>query len=165
MCIRDRFLDKVKLGVQDLARVVMLDPEKVVGHAQSAKAMEVLHGPMVELIEELQPQMEQHFKNLLLKMAMTVLIQSKLAAKVPVIVPPNYVPKSLELMGVWPAIFPQTMEDLQKKVSIASSVSSANLISRETMTRWLAKDFDVEDIEEEVRKVNEQPVINPFGGF
>jgi len=33
------------------------------------------------------------------------------------------------------------------------------------MTKWLAKDFGVEDIEEEVRKVNDQPVINPFGGF
>ena len=37
--------------------------------------------------------------------------------------------------------------------------------SRATLTRWLAKDFGVENIEEEVAKVGTQKVINPFGGF
>lgn len=159
------FRDKIRLGVQDLARVVMLDPEKMVGHAQSAKAMEVLHGPMVELIEEMRPMVEKNIQALMLKMTLATLIQSQRGVITPITVPPGYQPKSLNLTLDWPEIFPPTMEDLRTKVSIATQVASGNIISRETMMKWLAKDFGVENIEEEIERVANQPVINPFGGF
>lgn len=159
------FRDKIKTNIQDLTRVVMLDPEKIVGSAQSAKAMEVLHGPMVELIEELRPQLEKHLTNLVLKMAMTNLVVFTQSGQAPIPIPPGYKPQSLDVTIIWPDIFPPTMEDLQKKVAIATSAAAGNLISRETMTKWLAKDFDIESIEEEVAKIAAQPVINPFGGF
>lgn len=159
------FRDMVRLGIQDLARVVLLDPEKMVSHAQSGKAMEVLHGPMVELIEEMRPGIEKSLTNLVLKMAMTNLIQDSRGAPVPIQIPPGYRPKNLNIVVAWSPVFPPTMEDLQKKVSVASQAASANLISRETLTKWLAKDFDIEDVEAEVERVNTQPVINPFGGF
>jgi hypothetical protein len=44
-------------------------------------------------------------------------------------------------------------------------VSQASLISRETLTRWLAKDFDVQDVEAEIEKIANQPSLNPFGAF
>ena len=157
--------DKMKMGVQDLTRVVMLDPEKIVGSAQSAKAMEVLHGPMVELVEELRPQLEKHLQSLLLKLAMTTLLMNSRGDIVPIEIPAGYVPKSASLTFVWPPIFPLTMQDLQQKVSIASSATGANLISRETATKWLAKDFGVENIEEEIAKIAAQPQLNPFGSF
>ncbi len=159
------FRESIKLNIQDIARVVMMDPEKIVGHAQSAKALEVLHAPMIELIEELQPGVGRSLTNFVMKMTITSLLVSKQGGLMAVQIPPGFRPKSLNLIPTWPAIFPQTMEDLQKKVGVAVQASSANLISRETGTRWIAKDFDVEDVEEEVRKVNAQPVINPFGGF
>jgi len=65
----------------------------------------------------------------------------------------------------WPPIFPQTIEDLQKKASLVNTVTAGNLISRETGTRFLARDFGVDNVEEEVQKIAAQPVINPFGGF
>lgn len=157
--------DKMKMNVQDLTRVIMLDPEKIVGNAQSAKAMEVLHGPLVELVEELRPQLEKHLNSLILKMAMTTLLLNERGEMVPIDIPQGYVPKSATIIFVWPPIFPLTMEDLQKKVAIASSVAGANIISRETAMKWIAKDFGVEDIEEELAKIAAQPVINPFGGF
>ena len=159
------FRDKVRLNVQDIARVVLLDPEKVVGHAQSAKAMEVLHGPMVELIEELRPQLEKGLINFCMKMMLATLIQNQRGAPVPVNIPPGYKPTSLNVTVSWPEIFPPTMEDLRTKVAIATSVTSANIISRETAMKWIAKDFGVEDIEEELNKVDTQKVINPFGAF
>jgi len=161
----DGFRDKVKLNIQDITRVVMLDPEKIVGSAQSAKAMEVLHGPMVELVEELRPQMEKHLQNLVLKMAFTNLILDSRGGDTPVPIPPGYKPQSLDLNISWPPIFAPTMQDLQQKVAIAVSAASGNLISREAMTKWLAKDFDIESVEEEVMKIDNQKVINPFGGF
>lgn len=159
------FRDKMKMNVQDLTRVIMLDPEKIVGNAQSAKAMEVLHGPLVELVEELRPQLEKHLNSLILKMAMTTLLLDARGELVPIEIPQGYKPKSASIVFIWPPIFPLTMEDLQKKVSIASAVSAANILSRETAMKWLAKDFGVEDIEEELAKIAAQPVINPFGGF
>ena len=54
--------------------------------------------------------------------------------------------------------------DLQGKVSLAASAVTNNLISRETGTKYLAKDFNVEDVEEELRKIMAQPILNVFGG-
>jgi len=159
------FRGKVRLSIQDLARIVLLDPEKVVTHASSGRAMEVLHGPMVELVEELQPQFEGHIRNLMMKMALTNAIQARKFAAVPVNMPEGYNPINFFPIASFPPVFPQTIEDLQKKVSVAVQAASGNIISRETMTRWLAKDFDIEDIEEELAKIENQPVINPFGSF
>lgn len=159
------FRDKVKQDMMDVVRVLMMDPEKIVGSAQSAKAMEVLHGPFVELIEELRPILEKSIINLCLKMTVTVLIQASRGASTPVIIPPGFAPKSTNVTAMWPEVFPMTMQDLQQKVQVASTVTSANIISRETATRWVAKDFGIEDIDEELVKIKNQPVINPFGAF
>lgn len=157
--------DKVRMSIQDVTRIIMLDPEKIVGNAQSAKAMEVLHGPMVELIEELRPMLEKSITSLVLKMALANLILNEMGALTPVTIPEGYAPQSLNVTVQWPEIFPMTMEDLQKKVSIVSQVTGANVISRETAMKWIAKDFGIENIEEELAKIAAQPVINPFGGF
>lgn len=159
------FRDKVRLSVQDIARIVLLDPEKMVGHAQSAKAMEVLHGPLIELINELRPVVEEKLVTLVQKMAVTVLVLARQGAFIPLRIPEGFVPKSLNITLSWPPIFPLTMQDLQQKVSVVSSATGANLLSRETGTKWLAKDFGVEDVDEEIRRISAQPVLNPFGMF
>lgn len=157
--------DKVRLGIQDISRVILMDPEKVVGHAQSAKAMEVLHGPLVDLIEELRPNVEEHITKLIQKMSLVVLLQARFGQPVPFELPPNYQPSTLQPEVIWPPIFAQTIQDLRDKVQVAVSASSASLISRETLTQWLAEDFGIENVEEEVARVNAQPVLNPFGSF
>lgn len=159
------FRDKVRLNISDIARVALLDPEKLVAHAQSGRAMEVLHGPMVELVDELQPGMEKSIIALMIKMMLATFAVIQQGGIAPIDIPPGFQPKSLDITTTWPEFFAKTMEDLQKKVGVATQASTANLISRETATRFLAKDFGVENIEEEVAKVNAQPVINPFGGF
>lgn len=157
--------DKVRMGIQDVTRIIMLDPEKIVGNAQSGRAMEVLHGPMVELIEELRPMLEKSLTNLLLKMALTNMMLDQSGGQAPIVIPPGFQPQSMNVTLVWPEIFPPTMEDLRTKVSIAVQVASGNIISRETMMKWLAKDFGVENIEEELAKIAAQPQLNPFGSF
>jgi hypothetical protein len=62
-------------------------------------------------------------------------------------------------------VFPQTIADLRDKLTVAVQASNASLISRETLTRWLSRDFAIEDVEAEIAKVAAQPVINPFGAF
>jgi hypothetical protein len=157
--------DKLRLNIQDIARIVMLDPEKIVGSAQSGKAMEVLHGPMVELIDEIRPMVEDDIIGLLIKISMTYLILMAGGVETGLEIPAGWKPSSFNIMAVWPPVFPQTIQDLQQKVTLAVAVSGGNILSRETMTRWLAKDFDVEDIEAEIAKIAAQPIINPFGAF
>jgi hypothetical protein len=158
--------DKMRLNIQDITRVVMLDPDKMVASAQSGKAMEVLHGAFVEIVQELRPTVEAFIQEILLKMAMMILISNRNGIPVPITMPEGYQPQSLNLEFTWPPVFEMTMQDLRDKVNVASSASAANLISRRTMTAWLAEDFGVQDIEAEINEVNTQPVINPFaGGF
>jgi len=156
--------DKVRLHLQDIARIVLLDPEKAVGHAQSAKAMEVLHGPMIELIDELRAPLAKNLQDLVLKLAITNLILVEHNESVPVTVPEGYKPQSFNIEIVWSPIFPLTMTDLQQKISLVSQAVTGNLISRETGMRYIAKDFGIEDLDEEMQKILSQPAFNPFGG-
>ncbi len=156
--------DKVKMLVQDIARVVFLDPEKMAANAQSGKAMEVMHGPMIELINELRPQIEDQITSLVLKMGIVMLHLNSQGIPVPVQIPPGYQPDSLNITIHWPPVFSLTIEDLQKKAQMATQLAGASIFSRETLTRWLAPDFDIENIDEEIQKIASQPILNPFGG-
>jgi len=149
-------------GMQQIVRVLLLDPEKIVGSAQSAKAMEVLYGPMIEIIDEIRPNMEKGIIELLQKMAATLLIYNKRGQELSIGIPEGYVPQSLDIELQWPPVFAPTMQDLAEIVRVATTASNANIISRETATRYVAKFFDIEDIEAEVAKVNAQPQL---GGF
>ena len=161
--------DKVRLNIQDITRIVLLDPEKIVGSAQSAKAMEVLHGPLKDLVDELRPIVERIMKNLVIKMALATLMANRQGIDVPLVIPAGYMPQSLDMMVDWPPIFQQTMEDLQKKVAIASSAKTGGIIAPATATRYIAKDFGIEDIDAELKAISEaqaaEAALNPFGGF
>jgi hypothetical protein len=157
--------DKMRTSIVDVTRIILMDPEKMVASAQSGKALEILHGPMVELVKELRPMVEKGMQALILKMAMVNLVLAQRGEPVPVQIPQGYSPLSLNITVTWPSVFPMTMADLKEKVSVVQAATSSNLISRETGTRYIAKDFGVEDIEVELEKVNTQPVLNPFGGF
>jgi hypothetical protein len=157
--------DKMRLNIQDITRVVMLDPEKMVGSAQSGKAMEVLHQPFVEVIYELRPSVESLITEILQKLAVMVIMTEKQGLPIPITMPPGYQLSSLNFELIWPPVFAMTMQDLKDKVSVASAATASNLMSRATMTKWLADDFNVTDVEAEISMVDTQKVINPFGGF
>lgn len=157
--------DKMRLGINDIARVVFLDPEKMNAQNMSGKAMEILHGPLVELVEELRPFMEIAIKSMTLKMAITNLILADRGEPTPVQVPKGYKVQSLNLVTNWPPIFQSTMVDLKDKIAAAAQATGANLISRKTGTKYLAKDFNVEDVDAEIAEIAAQPVLNPFGAF
>lgn len=157
--------DKMRTSIMDIARIILMDPEKLAGHAQSGRALEILHGPMVELVKELRPMIEDSLSNLVSKMAMANLIVARRGLPSPVTVPDGYSPSSLTLTVAWPPVFPMTIEDVQKKVSVAQAATSSFLISEETGTRYIAKEFGIEDVEEERLKIDNQPIRNPFSSF
>jgi len=150
-------------NMQDISRIILLDPEKLVAHAQSAKAMEVLHGPMIELVDELRPQLEKGMIALLQKMLATIIILNKRGEPLSIIIPPQFTPKSFNIEAIWGEIFQKTVQDLKDKASLMISLTTANILSRETALARLAKDFDIEDIEAEIQRINTQPQFQTFG--
>lgn len=161
--------DHMKQNVVDIVRVVLLDPEKIVGSAQSAKAMEVLHGPLIELIGELRPFYEARIKNLLIKISMTMLVMNAQGFEVGITIPQGWAPTSLDILASWPPLFPLTIEDIQKKVQAAATAKNAGFLSPESALKFIAKDFGIEDLEEELAKIDAaqkaMAAMNPFGTF
>lgn len=159
--------DYMKL-FQDIARIVFLDPEKAIGSAQSGKAMEVLHGPLVELINEIRPWIEKGMKKMIEKIVVSIIMLKSMGIETDYLIPDGWIPESLNLMASWPPIFELTTQDKQQIVSLAIQVSNANLASRDTMLRWIQNqgvDFGIEDYELEAQKVNTQQQFNTWGGF
>jgi len=157
--------DKVRLNISDITRLIMHDPEKVVGHAQSAKSLEILFEPMIELIDDIRPMLEPAIVSLVTKLALINLLMSRLGMATPVTVPKDFMPESLSLMVKWPRVFSLTMQDLRDKAGVASQITSASIASREWALEWMADDIGVEDTAFEKARVDAQPVINPFGMF
>ncbi len=157
--------DKVRLHLQDVTRIIMMDPEKMVANAQSGVALEVLHGPFVDLIEEIRPMAQVPLVRLVTKMGIANLMVVQRGGQPAVAFPPGWRPNSVELTAKWQPVFPMTIEDTQKKVNLASTVTTATIASREWALRYLAADLGIEDIEEELGRIAAQPVINPFGAF
>lgn len=157
--------DKMRLGISDIARVVFQDPEKINAEALSGKAMEIMNAPLVELINELRPVVGPNLKNLVLKMGAANLIVQQQGMAAPVTVRAGWAPKSYDAEINWPPVFQNTMVDLKEKLNVATLASTGSFISRETLTRWLAKDFNIEDVEAELQRIAAQPVLNPFGAF
>lgn len=149
----------------EVVRIVLHDPEKIVGSAMSAKAMETLHAPLVELIDELRIVVEPSLRNLLLKISMTLLQVNAQGFETMITVPKGWSPHSLDLTVQWPAIFPLTIEDIAKKCQAAGVVTTNKIISRESALRWLAADFGIEDIDTEIQKIAAEPDLNPFPAF
>lgn len=161
--------NNIRQNIQDITRILLLDPEKIVGSAQSAKAMEVLYGPLKDMIDELREPSEKILKSLITKIAIAVLIVNERGEEIPVAIPVGYEPKSLDSKLKWPPIFQQTMEDLQKKVGVAASAKNGRLIAPATATKFIAEDFGIEDVEAELKAIDAamaaEAALNPFGGF
>lgn len=157
--------DENRLDIQDASGITLLDPEKISGYAQSGRALELLMGPFVELISEIRPIIDGPLKLLIQKMAMANAMARSLIPMPPVTMPAGYEPTDLNLVTEWPKIIQQTNSDIREKVGYTSQVASAQIVSRETCLRYLAKDFNIMNVEEELAKIAAQPQINMFGGF
>lgn len=163
--VAGEFRSDIKNRMIEVVRIVLLDPEKIVGSAQSGKAMEVLHGPLVELVDELRGLLEPRLRNLLIKLGMTLVAMNAQGFETAVTVPAGYTPGSLDITVRWPELFPPTLDDIKNKVAAAAQATAAKIISRESATRWLAKDFGIENLDEELQKIAAEPDLNPFGTF
>lgn len=156
--------DRVRLAVQDVTRIVLQDPEKLVGSAQSGRALEILNEPLVDLITEIRPLVGKRMSSVLLKLAVACMRNVREGLPAPVQLPSNYVPMNFPTMKlVWPKIFEETTEDIQKRVAIAVSAANANVVSRVKAIEFIARHFNITDVEAEIALIEGQKQFNTFG--
>ena len=136
--------------LQYILNIVLLDPERMAAHAQSGVAMRMLHKPVLEYVEALRPMLKKSQISLLKKIAHTCIVK-----KVPMLsnkVLGRIIEDKFETS--FGDFFENTASDVQAKVSNAVQAVASSLISKETATNYLAKDFDIKNLSEELEKID-----------
>ena len=177
----DTFIDKIRQAAMDLCQCVLVDPEKVSGAAQSAKAIEFLYGPMLEKAGRLR---EQYGEAIGLLGEITLELARKWAD--PSVYPGRTKPRfDLPLKVVerqseveegktfvewvtptpgvggqvslqWGPFFPETPQDKQLKVGNITALKAGGLIDLETAVRNVAPMVGVDDVQDLVEKVTQE---------
>lgn len=159
--------EKFRNLMLDVVRVVLHDPEKMKGDAQSGEALKQLYAPLLELVDELRTSLEPAMTTLLIKISMTLLHFNAMGEETIIEVPDGYLPSSLEFTVQWPNIFPPTLADIQTMATAANLLQQAGVVSRESLTRWFAAQTNIIDnADEELKRIETQePLPSPFGSF
>lgn len=151
----------------EVIRVCIVDPEKAAGNAQSGEALKQLYAPLIELVDELRTTIEPSMVNLIIKIGMTCLHYNALGEETMLEAPKGYVPSNFDLVAQWPPIFPVTIQDISNMANACNVFQQAGVVSRETLTRWVASATTlIDDADEELKKIETQePLPSPFGTF
>jgi hypothetical protein len=159
--------DEMRNRMLEVVRVVISDPEQIKGNTQSGEALKQLYAPMLELIDDLRAALEPQFTNLLIKIGMTCLHYNAMGAQTVIQTPPGYVPSSFDFTVQWPNIFPPTLADINTMAQAANVLATAQIISRESLTKWIIAQTNIADnAEEEIKKLAvQEPLPSPFGSF
>jgi hypothetical protein len=162
--------DKITQNLSLLSRVVLLDPEKIVGSAQSAKAMEVLHGPLKDMVDELRLPVTTGLERLILKMGAANFLSFEGGGPFIIAIPQGFVLQQLSFDLKWPEIFQHTLEDTSNKVGYTTKALAGGIIGPRTAVMHIADDFNIEDIDQELADIQAHAqavaALNPFnGGF
>jgi hypothetical protein len=181
----ERQLERLRAYVLDVAGVVMADPEKLAGAAQSAKALEILYQPMLANCDELREQYGEHgIKPMLRDMlrvaraflsapAVTLADGSTVQSKV--ILPPKVettvnddgsetvtiterTPGTSENISLnWRPYFAATWDDI---VKAATGIKTANggrpTISQRTGVQAIAPLLGVKNVDAEMAQIEEE---------
>lgn len=182
----EKVVDRLKRGIEELARVVLPDPDKVTGGAQSGVAKTIDHEPMLECADELRDQYGGAAGELL---GMVVRIGASLQGKV-IDVPDTIdiatgqplqgqfvldLPKRriqqedgsialvdhvfrwpCEISLAWGPYFAPTDEDDAKRISNAVTAKTGGIVDRKTAADHVAQAFGVKDVDGMIARIREE---------
>lgn len=178
----------LKANTLDVVRCVLVDPEKISGSAQSAKAIEYIYAPMLEKADDLRAQYGDQGVVPLLQIVekiarkydgQTVDIGAGRAGQYRFRLPPRkdeetgtLVPRKLGPGGfiaiTWGPYFAPTEMDKQAAVQNIVAAKVGGLLDTETAIRKVAAILDVADPEQVLAKVREEEAklaTDALGGF
>ena len=146
--ISENFHIRMLQLMQYTLSTVLLDPEKLAGYAQSAKAMEALHRPVIQYVKKIRPQIKKAICSILDKLE-KISNSAKTEYRLP-----EGTTKLAEKK--WGLIFEDTPADVATKVQSASTAVMSKIISKKTATKHLAPSFGIENVEEELKQIDSE---------
>lgn len=158
------WVDRLCVAIQQIARVVQHDPEKMAGSALSGYALRILHGPLIELVGELRltygPALVR-FVRLLLELVSKLPQGSVLLPREVAGVPS---PKATITLK-WGAYFAPTPEDVKAEIENLLAAVAGGLLSKETALAKVARLYGVEDIKAEQDRIDAERGKDPEGAM
>ena len=176
-------------NILDACSVVLVDPEKISGAAQSAKAIEYIYAPMVARADALRMTWGEGLRRVvegLWKMCVafhgkpTTITDPETGEQTPaqfgVLLPDRVIEDDAgnitreprepgeggDIKLVWGPYFPPTLSDTQTALGLAQAAAGgAQLFSAETMRRWAGNFVGVEDVDHEVELIEQERAALP----
>ena len=158
-----KLADRFKQQGLDICRAVIVDPEKISGAAQSAKAIEYIYASMLEKADDLRDQYGCGLVQPLLELF--VLIARKASAGTGELMPgvfdlPPRQDGSNHRLGPserialrWGPYFQATEQDAASSVQTSTLARQGELIDHETAVKRVAQYFGVEDVPAMMKKI------------
>ena len=126
-----------------------IDPERLTV-PQSGRAMEILNMPLIQLADKLR----SVFGDILLRIFTMVREASK---KKPVFVKQQRFPvNDGDIRLRWPEWYPPTAMDRLQDVQAVASAMQAGALSTESALRFLASRFDIESVDDELKRLTQE---------
>ena len=164
-----KLVDRLKQNVLDVTRCVLVDPEKLSGAAQSAKAMEYIYAPMLEQADELRSQWGDtgvipmlRLVELMARKFHGVEAEQEGKRVVMQLDLPKKADGSPRVLGPggwirlkWGAYFSPTETDKQIMISNIVSAKTGEIIDEETAVNAGAPIFGVQDAKSMMAKIQE----------
>jgi hypothetical protein len=170
-CARDLVIDLRRSALEE-AQVVLPHEEKLTGSAQSAAAMRILYRQMVARCNSLRGQYEPTIKRLLedvLRIVRGMRTRGDYDVQLPDgtverrrdVVLPDLDPGTSEQVTLrWPEYFTPTALDVKDTVATAQSASGGKpVISHKTAVDYTSRLFGVEDVEAELKAIEEDAEV------
>ncbi|MEY5061178.1 MAG: hypothetical protein RIS45_1099 [Planctomycetota bacterium] len=163
----ERQVDRLARSALEVSGVVLADPEKLSGAAQSARALEIIYAPMLSNCDTLRDQYGDHgIKPILLDMLRAARKLGPGAVVLPpyiekdgetVVVRERLPGKSEVLALAWSPYFSPTWSDISSAANAARTASGNKpIISHKTAVAFTAKMFGVQDVDVELDAIKEE---------
>ena len=133
--------------MQYILRTPLLDPERVAGYAQSGTALKALYRPLIERARVVKPLLKENICSLFYKLE-----QLSNMYETGFEIDPGTIDESEK---TWGDMFSETADDVTQKVGYTVSAVTSKLISRKTGLQHLAKNFEVKNVEEELKNIEQ----------
>lgn len=154
------WIDRLCTAIQQIARVVQHNPEKLAGGKLSGYALRILHGPLIELVGELRltygPALVRFIRLLL-----------ELVSKLPqgsVILPREVSgainPKATITLK-WGDYFAPTAEDIKAEIENLMALVASGLMSKESALAKVCQLYGIEDVAAEQDRIQAEKGQDP----
>ena len=138
--------------MQHILKITLPNPEVLLGYAQSAEAMKMLYRPIIEEVISMRPFLEAGVCSLLNKME-----KACLSGGVPFAIPLGTIENAEKK---WGEMITATETDKSQRTTNALQAVEGRIISRESATKHVAGDFGIENVSEEIKRIEKEVEID-----